>query len=253
MAEEHMKAETSLRDASGNKRRLLFFVFLLLYVVLVHSIDTLSILGVKKPFNWAFFRWIVFEDAPIRVSSERGTILYPLLGMDIFKFVGWFVIPFIIVSPTMDWGYFGIWRLKKADFYVLFCFAFLGVMAVATISFVPGLRSYYPALGSATVVDKWRVAYHTFFYTLSWIVGWEFLHRYVLLRHATDVFPKWGWLTVPLVEGVYHLTKHPLEMLGMVFLSIILCWWTLKRRNMLPAFTVHFLIEMELLLFMLVL
>ncbi len=226
-------------------------IWLLIYVTMVHSIDLLATFGAQWPIDWRFFQWKLGFNDFVSVPLDNGVRLYPLLGADLFKFVAWFLIPFLFVFRWIDWGYFGVKRLKRNDLLLIFFLVLAGVAAVLSIAFVPGLRDYYPGLSRATTADKWRIFSHTLLYIFSWLLGWEFLHRYVLIRHISAVPPRYGWLIVPLIEGAYHLPKHPLEMVGMVVLSVALSFWTVKRRNCLPGFIIHFFIELELLLFML--
>jgi membrane protease YdiL (CAAX protease family) len=69
--------------------------------------------------------------------------------------------------------------------------------------------------------------------------------------HLKEHWPRYGWLLVPLAEGVYHLQKPWPEMLGMVAFSLIATQWTLRRDNMLLPLLVHLAIEIELVAFML--
>ena len=99
-------------------------------------------------------------------------------------------------------------------------------------------------------------------WNLSWLPGWEFLHRYFLLkavqREALDRgrflpgwrWAQWAWLLVPVSETLYHLQKPGLEAVGMFAFSVVLTFWCLKRRNWLFGFLLHLTIEVELLVFM---
>ena len=72
------------------------------------------------------------------------------------------------------------------------------------------------------------------------------MHRYFLLRPVMHRFPRYGWLIVPLCETIYHLQKPLLEAGGMAVFSLLLTWWTMKRRNMLLPFIAHLYIEILL-------
>ena len=236
---------------SGERRGNSRIWLVLAYVALVHTIDTCANLGVQRPFDWRLFRWVIGEGGILSAPTEHGVRLYALPGFDLFKFVAWLVLPLVFSLPRIDKAYFGWRRLRRIDAMLLLGFAVLGVLAVLTIVAVPGLRGYYPSLSGAAALDKWRYAWHTLIYILSWLTGWEFLHRYVLLTRLSQRWPRFGWLLAPLIEGIYHLVKHPLEMAGMIVLSLALTFWTLKRKNIAPAFWVHACIEIELLIFML--
>ena len=202
------------------------------YVAIVLLVDTLAALGVQVPVDWRMFRW----------PSDNG--------FDRFKFLTWFVVPFVLSLRGMDWGYLGFKRWKRPDSILLLGLAGLGLLAVLSILLIPGLRDYYPSLSERTWSEKWGDAGRGMLWVTSWLVGWEFLHRYFLLRPFAARWPRFGWLIVPFSEGVYHLQKHPAEMAAMVAVSLILTWWTLRRRNAMLPFLAHLIVEVELILFL---
>jgi len=146
----------------------------------------------------------------------------------------------------LDWGYFGLKRWKRSDYYLLLGLAVTGVAVMLIIPHVPALRQIYPSVRGRSAQAKWGFVSAQLVWTFSWLLGWEFLHRYVLLRPAAALWPRLGWLLVPLSEGVYHLQKPLIEAGGMVLLSIVLTQWTVRRRNMLLPFLVHLVIEVAL-------
>ncbi len=173
-----------------------------------------------------------------------------LHGFDGYKFVAWFVIPFAICLPRMDWGYLGIGRWKRCDWAFLAVLAAIGVVAVLAIQVFPSLGKIYPGYGRFPIETRMLIAKRHLLWIVWWLVGWGFLHRYFLLTHVGKCWPRFGWLVIPLSEGVYHLTKPPLEAAGMVIFSLVLTFWALKRRNALLPFLAHLLIELELLVYL---
>jgi len=219
-----------------------------LYAAAALGVDTLAAMGVRTPIHWAMLQWRMGGGAPVATGGVPG--FYPVPGLDLLKFSAWFVIPFLLCLPWMDWRFLGFRTWRKAD-AILMAIAFLvGLAAVSLIAYVPGLRAYYPSLAGAETAEKARFATHMLGYTLSWLIGWEFLHRYFLLRLMDRPFPRWGWLIIPVFEGVYHLVKHPLEALGMVAASVLLTLWTRRSQNVSLPFIAHLLIEVQLILFM---
>jgi hypothetical protein len=208
-------------------------VFVIGYVAAVLAVDTLAVHGVTWPVHWGMFHWIGWH------------------GADLFKLVFWLVVPFVISIPWMDWGYFGVSRWRRVDLYLLAGLVVIGAIAVLIIPMFPSLRAWYPGLGRASASAKWHYALFTVVWTLSWLAGWEFLHRYFLLTNLSAVWPRFGWILIPISEGAYHLQKPLLEAGGMVALSVILTLWALQRRNTLLPFVVHLSIELELLAFQL--
>ena len=195
------------------------------------AIDTLAVQGGAWPIDWTFFRWPTTH------------------GADLFKFAAWFVIPFAFCLPRMDWGYLGIKRWRRVDLYILAGLAGAGVLAMAAVHLFPSLRNTYPSMAHYSAAAKWAYARHNIVWVLSWLVGWEFLHRYFLLAHLGQRCPRFGWLLIPLFEGAYHLQKPVLEAGGMVLISLVVTSWARTRRNALLPFLAHLVIELELLLF----
>ena len=183
------------------------------YVFLVLGADTLIAARVEWPFPWVLLDWDLSKSFP----SLRGT---PWAGFDLFKFVFWFVIPFAAGLPGMDWKYLlrGPW--KKWDLGFVVALAVLGMGAMFLIPLVPALKATYLGHGTFTPEQKWRYFLGAMAWNASWLIGWEFLHRYMLLGAARKAWPRWGWLLVPLSETLYHLQKPDLEALGMMAFSL---------------------------------
>ena len=206
---------------------------------------------------------------PIAVPLEGGIRLVHPPGFDAFKFLVWFVIPFfwlLLSRPgtpegdsqpvrrlgRIDPGYFSWTGWRGLDWGVLAGLVLAGLAAVLSVLAIPGLRGYYPSLGAVSTADKWHYLAHMVVYTFSWVVGWEFLHRYALLKTVQARWPSYGWLMVPAMEAVYHLTKHPSEAAGMLVYGLFLTWWARSRQNTLLPFLAHLVIELELMVFMVV-
>lgn len=209
---------------------------LMAYIAVVHTVDTLAATGAYYGLDWTLFSW-----------QGRN-------GFDWFKFLAWLVVPLAALTllRRMDWGYFGFRRLRRADAFVLTACAVVGMGAVLLILVVPSLQQWYHGMGDLPAAVRWRFALHRLSWTASWLIGWEFIHRYALLTQAERVWPRCGWLLLPLVEGLYHVQKAPIEMVGMVAFSAFLTLWTRRRQNIWPALLAHLLIELELLAFQLV-
>lgn len=215
-----------------------FFWAVLAYVFLVLLVDTLAAQDVELLIDWDVFSW--------RFDS-RG----PWAAFDLYKFLLWLLLPLTICLPRMDWAWLS-WRgMQQVDWLLMLGVAVAGALAMALIPFIPGLQQQYPSLSLLPQDVRIEQFQMHLIWTFSWLLGWEFLHRYCLLKVAVARFPVWGWCLVPLSEGLYHLQKPPLEALGMVMLSVFLTKWTLKRGTLLPALLAHFLIELELMAYQL--
>jgi membrane protease YdiL (CAAX protease family) len=88
-------------------------------------------------------------------------------------------------------------------------------------------------------------------WNISWLTGWEFLHRYFLLTHFEKAYPNKGWFGVCLIEFIFHFQKAFLEAIGMLVFSIIVTRWALKRKNVVLPFIIHMLIEVFLIILIL--
>lgn len=224
----------------------------LAYVAIVLAVDTLAAQGARWPIRWSTFQWSAPLCAAHLPEPFAGWCRNDLLAYaDLFKLAFWLVVPFLFCVWRMDWGWFGVTRWKKVDLILMAVFLILCVGAVFLVPYLPGVREYYVGGGG------WRGAHmdwsHFFgglVLTGSWLLGWEFLHRYVLLRNTDGAWPRWGWLLVPLSETLYHLQKPLFEAGGMGLFSLVATFWTRRRKNMLAAFLAHLAVEVTLLAFL---
>lgn len=217
------------------------------YVFIVLAVDALASYGFNVPINWRMFQWspaspwLVFGTTP----PEWARTL-PIRQIDLFKFIFWFFIPVLICLRRVEWHWFSLRTWKRNDWLLLGIMLVLGAIAVGIIPFIPSLQSTYPGLRGTSAYGKHVYFIGYLLWTASWLPGWEFMHRYFLLRPVMHRFPRYGWLIVPLCETVYHLQKPLLEAGGMAVFSLLLTWWTMKRRNMLLPFVAHLYIEILL-------
>lgn len=220
------------KGAVQSSRACLYASGAVVYVFLALLIDTLITQGINWPVHWRDLHRIIN-------------------GFDLYKFIVWFAAPFLLCLPRMDWGWFGVKRLRRGDWLLLGALVLVCLGAILIIPLFPGLSAAYAGIGHAPLKYKKAFLAHQLLWLVSWLPGWEFLHRYFLLRPMMRVLPRYGWLIVPLSEGLYHLQKPPLEMIGMVLFSLVLTWWAIRRRNLLLPFLAHLAIELELTIFLL--
>lgn len=230
-----------------NSRPGLLLAFVVLYVIVVLGIDALAALQVSWPFDWTVFQWrpddcwrLLSLDPPLWTRTSA------LRSFDLFKFLFWLVVPFCCCLRRMEWSWFSIRTWKRSDWILLAVFLAGGAVAVLSIRYIPSLRRAYPGMSHLPWAVRGTRGLTALVWTASWLVGWEFLHRYVLLRTASARFPRVGWLLVPLSEVLYHLQKPLLEAAGMGLFSLVLTWWSLKRKNVLLPFLIHLYIEVLL-------
>ena len=90
----------------------------------------------------------------------------------------------------------------------------------------------------------------------SWLTGWEFLHRYVLIHHIKKAWPALAWplvlVIIPLIETLYHLGqgKAFIEIAAVPVFSLALCAWTLHRENIVGPAIAHLFVEVALVMFL---
>lgn len=204
------------------------------YIVVVLVIDTLAAQDFYFGIRWSIFRWQTW------------------FGFDLYKFVFWLVIPFVVSIRRFDRDYFTTKRWRPIDRRLLILASIVGVVAVCVIPFVPALRETYPGAGDASLGIRLGILGKGVVWNISWLLGWEFMLRYWLLRHLQGGLPRGGWILVPVIEFIYHLQKAPLEAAGMLVFGLVLTAWAVRRRNVLLPFIAHALVEMALLLFLVV-
>jgi len=256
--ERKTESKSSITPARMLKSRISYLsaATAIAYIAVVLGVDVLATRGVSWPINWFVFRWNPY----VLRTYARGLGIpdeimgpfcsWPLQKFDFFKFLFWFLVPFLFSIRGMDWGALGVRRWKRRDGYFLLGLALAGMAAILIIPYVPALRQTYHSMGHLAAPEKWTQLFIRGIWVISWLLGWEFLHRYFLLRPVAVQWPRYGWLLVPLSEGLYHLQKPGIEALGMVALSVVLTQWTLRRRNVFLPFLVHLTIEIELILFL---
>ncbi|MCK5862983.1 MAG: hypothetical protein KAH38_10885 [Candidatus Hydrogenedentes bacterium] len=223
------------------------FIIVITYVALILGADTLAAYKVSWPFNWSIlhcrliFLWQFLDQSP---PDWAKSVL--LNRLDLFKLLFWFILPFLISLRTMKWSWFSPHKWKRNDWLFLGGLLVMESIAILSIKFIPTLHASYPGLSYLPVETRLTYSIVSLVWVLSWLPGWEFLHRYFLLHSALKHFPRYGWLLIPLSETLYHLQKDPIEAGGMALFSVLLTWWSVKRHNMLLPFLAHLYVEIAL-------
>jgi membrane protease YdiL (CAAX protease family) len=114
----------------------------------------------------------------------------------------------------------------------------------------------YPSVSHRPLDDRLIFAASQIVWIASWLTGWEFLHRYVLISTIKKAWPALVWpitlVIVPLIETLYHVGqgKAPIESAAVLVFSLALCAWTLHRENIVGPALAHGFIEAALILFL---
>lgn len=230
---------------------------IVLYVAAVLTVDGLASMRINTLIDWSVFNWgpdtVHAVVRTLRLPEALFSWLYtgPMQSFDWFKFIFWLIVPVIVSWRTLVWSAFSVRRWKKLDVVILGMIAFAGLFAMAAIVIVPELQATYPGVGSWPADQQRLFVLAQLAWMISWLPGWEFMHRYFLLDRVTLTWPFFGWLLLPIFEGAYHLQKPGIEAVAMVFFSVLLTRWAMKRANVLLPFCAHLIIEVELVLAML--
>jgi hypothetical protein len=176
--------------------------------------------------------------AALRMSHSSGADLY-LLG-------AWTVPALLATAALVPRDWLDPRRLTRRDWGVLLGIGLVAAVAMALVLHRPEFRQLYPR---AAPEHRWLVARFRLVWILSWLPGWELLTRGLILIPLHERDPTRGWLAVPVLEGVTHLGKPPLEALGMVALSLVLTRWSVARGSVWPGLLAHGLIELILVAF----
>lgn len=211
--------------------------FALGYVVVVLIVDTLAAHGVQFPVDWRILR--------LNVG-----------GADLFKFIAWFVVPLALCARSLEPGYLTFARWRPIDWAILGVVVIGGAVVMVLLPYLPEMGDYYRGWGGQPVAERISLMTRQLLWTASWLIGWEFMHRYWLPKTMLDAWPQRGWIavlvTVPTIEALYHLiqAKPFLECIGMGLLSLAFSAWVIRRRNAMLPFLGHLAIEIELILFL---
>lgn len=206
-----------------------------------------------SPWPMSSLRWNPGDVSAFLSRLHVPGILHHWMGaqiftqFDVFKFVFWFLVPLALCGRRLDLGAFSTIRWRPLDWRLFYALCAIGFIVVCLVPFIPGVSNYYAGSAlTASIGDKATVFTKQLFWVASWLIGWEFMHRYFLLQAVSRKWTAYGWVLVPLFEWAYHLQKHWIEALGMFIFGVVLTQYVLRRRNVALPFFVHLLIEIAL-------
>jgi hypothetical protein len=207
---------------------------MVIYAILALAIDSLSTQHAYWLIDWSRFYW--------RFGN----------GFEMSTAILWLGIPVLLMCRDIDIRVFTFSRWKKIDAWLLIALMLLGACGVYLIKFIPVLAQYYRPQSHLNAAMKWSFATGYLIWLSSWLIGWEFLHRVFLMQYLQAVLGKIGLCFIPAFEFLFHLQKSLPEALGMLLLSIVLTYWSYKRKNVLLPFLAHLSIELTLLAYLII-
>lgn len=209
-----------------------YAAIMVLYAVFALTVDSLSTNHTQWLINWSTFYW--------RLKS----------GFEMSTAILWLGIPVLFMWRDLDLRVFTFGRWEKTDVWLLIALMLLGACSVYAIKFIPVLKQYYQPQSHLSSAMKWSYATGYLIWLSSWLLGWEFLHRVFLMEYLQVALGKIGPCFIPVFEFVFHLQKSIPEALGMLLLSVVLTYWSYKRKNVLLPFLAHASIELTLLAYL---
>lgn len=223
------------------------------YVCLVLLVDFLAACQVTRPWDWSRFSWSL-ADLLVRfpLLSKKVSFLALADHFDLFKFIFWLLLPFLFSYSTLDKSWLLPRKFQKEEWYFIGFLLLAGMIALTALLWAPSLKGYYGQREPTGAAIKLQRTWRFFIWESSWLPGWEFLCRYVFLRALLEFKPRYLWLLLPLMEGLYHLQKPFIEALGMTVFSLFLTTWTVKRKNLFLPFCAHLFVELLLLAVLLI-
>ncbi len=236
----------------NNITPLLFPTIIIIYSISVLFIDLLISFNANFIIHWGVFK-LNLTDLLLKIPILKNFSFVTLFEyFDLYKFLFWLIIPFILFNKFIDFKWWSIKRWQKRD-YILFSFFFL--ICFSSLIFVilsPTLQKYYPGMSTLPPKQKILISFQQIFWIISWLPGWEFLNRHLLLRACGQFSKRYGWFLVTVVETLYHISKALLEILGMFIFSFIACIWSQRKEDNLMAFLCHLIIEIGLIFILMI-
>ncbi len=224
---------------------------IIIYTIAVLIIDLLTTFNIHFIFNWGILN-IDLSHVLNKIPLFKNSLFsFLFINFDLIKFFLWLIIPIVVFNRAVDFYWFSFKSWKKNDYLILLMLSILCVASLAFVVLFPTLSSYYHGFKTLPSNQKVIIFFQQIFWIISWLLGWEFLNRHLLLRACLRLNKKYAWILVPIVETAYHIPKPFLEMLGMAIFSIFACVWTIRKENNLMAFLCHLFIELGLVILLL--
>ena len=227
-------------------------ITIIAYVISVLIIDTFITFDVHFILSWGKFSISLFDILNKVPVIKYYSYILIFQNFDATKFFLWLIFPFVLFYKFINFGWFSFRSWRKSDYILLSVFIVICLLSLVFVLVSPMLRMYYPGLRGIPFNQKMFFAIQQVLWVISWLPGWEFMNRHLLLRSCQQLSKNYVWLLVPVVETLYHIYKAMLEMTGMFIFSFFACWWSMKRENNIMAFLCHFAVEIGLIVLLLI-
>ena len=192
--------------------------------------------------------WLLVTSLSHSAAWTGSSSLAPLRwlhpsGVDVVLLLAWTLPALLGAGALLPREWLDPRQLTRRDAALLLGLGLLAAGAMAVAWQRPEFQALYPRAAPGA---RWAMATQQLAWIASWLVGWELITRGLVLAPVAQADPDRGWLVVPGIEGLTHLGKPGLEVLGMVGLSVALTRWCLARGSVWPGILAHGLVELTL-------
>lgn len=202
--------------------------------------------GGRVGHPWAPFAVLSWAALSVLLSA----FCYPSrLGgwFDAFRFTLWLVLPAAIArwacGATRESLGLVAGRPKRGQILAFGAFLLLATVLLLWAMRQPSLQSYYGSTAQAMKRMGWSWFLPHLGYTLSWMLGWEFMLRGLVLNHGAPGHPRRAVAWVLLLDLAAHVHKSPLECGGILLLAPIQIWLVRRTGSLLWPILLHLWVE----------
>jgi len=128
-------------------------LFWSVYAAAALAIDFAATHSVQTPINWRVFHWQLDN------------------GFDVYKFLAWFAVPFILNIRNIQVSYFTFAHWRKIDWILLGLVVGVGAIIMVLIPYFPSARQLYGSRAHLNMAAKWSYFRYQFLWILSWLIG----------------------------------------------------------------------------------
>ncbi len=165
-------------------------------------------------------------------------------GFDWYKFVTWLVVPVLVTWLRAERVTYSF-TATRCEWLLLGAVTVGSCAAMSVVASTSELSSVYLSPAPGDWNQRWSHASRQLLWTLSWLPGYEFMLRRVLLQRAS-MLGLGSVVLVAVLEFVYHLQKPLLEAYAALLFSVGLSVWTRRRPTSALPLLAHLSVELVL-------